>query len=175
MVTLSEKNAAEAKVSAKATFRKADLFETDLSKATVITMFLLPSINMKLRPKILDLKPGTRIVTNTFTMEDWEPDQQETISGDCSGWCTALLWYVPAKVQGTWKVTAGSNSNTLTLTQTYQQLSGSLGSSPISDAKMKGDEIAFTVGAQKYTGKVTGNSMSGRIAGGGGGSWSATK
>jgi hypothetical protein len=175
MVTLSEKNAAAANVSAKATFRKADLFETDLSKATVITMFLLPSINMKLRPKILDLKPGTRIVTNTFTMEDWQPDQQETISGDCSGYCTALLWYVPAKVEGTWKVTAGANSSNLALKQEFQNLTGSLGSSPISDAKLKGDEISFTVGASKYTGKVTGTSMSGRIAGGGGGSWSATK
>ena len=186
---LSERNAAEAKVSAKATFRKADLFETDLSKATVITMFLLPSINMKLRPKILDLKPGTRIVTNTFTMEDWEPDQSETISGDCSGWCTALLWYVPAKVEGTWKVTAGGNSSNLTLKQEFQNLTGSLGSSPISGgcaaggstapppcpAKMKGDEITFTVGSAKYTGKVTGNSISGRIAGGAGGSWTATR
>jgi precorrin-6B methylase 2 len=175
MVTLSEKNAAAANVSAKATFRKADLFETDLSKATVITMFLLPSINMKLRPKILDLKPGTRIVTNTFTMEDWQPDQQETISEDCSTWCTALLWYVPAKVEGTWKVTAGANTSNLSLRQEFQNLTGSLGSSPISDAKLKGDEITFTVGASKYTGKVTGNSISGRIAGGGGGSWSATK
>src|SRR5512134_4066794 len=73
MVTLSQKNAADAGVSAKATFVKADLFEQDLSKPTVITMFLLPSINMKLRPKILDLRPGTRIVTNSFTMEDWQP------------------------------------------------------------------------------------------------------
>jgi precorrin-6B methylase 2 len=175
MVTLSQQNATKEGVSAKATFRKADLFETDLSKATVITMFLLPSINMKLRPKILDLKPGTRIVTNTFTMEDWQADQQETISGECGGWCTALLWYVPAKVEGTWKVTAGTNSNTLMLRQEFQVLTGSLGSSPISDAKLKGDEIMFTVGASKYTGKVTGNTMSGRITGGGGGSWSATK
>ena len=89
---------------AKATFTKADLFETDLSKATVITMFLLPSINMKLRPKILDLKPGTRIVTNSFTMEDWQPDQSETVTDDCTSWCTAHLWIVPAKVDGTWQV-----------------------------------------------------------------------
>jgi precorrin-6B methylase 2 len=175
MVTLSQNNASKEGVSAKATFRKADLFETDLSKATVITMFLLPSINMKLRPKILDLKPGTRIVTNTFTMEDWEADQQETITGDCSSWCTALLWYVPAKVEGTWKITAGGNSSNLALRQEFQKLSGSLGPSPLSDAKLKGDEISFTVGPAKYTGKVTGNSMSGRITGGGGGSWSATK
>ena len=78
---------------------KADLFETDLSKADVITMFLLPSINMKLRPKILDLKPGTRIVSNTFTMEDWQADETATITDGCeSSWCTALYWIVPAKV-----------------------------------------------------------------------------
>src|SRR5919201_4509445 len=79
MVELSKRNAAAAGVSDKATFMKADLFETDFSKATVVTLFLLPSINMKLRPKILDMKPGTRIVSNAFNMEDWEADHTETI------------------------------------------------------------------------------------------------
>src|SRR5437762_11145595 len=117
MVELSKRNAASAGVSDKANFVKADLFETDLSKATVITMFLLPSINMKLRPKILDLKPGTRVVSNTFTMEDWEPDQTETVTDGCSSsWCTALFWVVPAKVAGTWKVGQGD----LKLTQKFQ-------------------------------------------------------
>ncbi len=69
-------------------------------------MFLLPSINMKLRPKILDLSPGTRIVTNSFTMEDWQADQSETVTDDCSNWCTAHLWIVPAKVEGTWQIAA---------------------------------------------------------------------
>ncbi len=100
MVELSKKNAAAAGVTDKATFMKADLFETDFSKASVITMFLLPSINMKLRPKILDLKPGTRVVSNSFTMEDWEPDQTEVVKDDCTSYCTALLWIVPAKVEG---------------------------------------------------------------------------
>ena len=107
MVELSKKNAAAAGVTDKATFAKADLFETDFSKAQVITMFLLPSINIKLRPKILDLKPGTRIVSNSFNMEDWEADQTETISGDCTSWCTALLWIVPAKVEGSWQLPPG--------------------------------------------------------------------
>ncbi len=84
--------------------RKADLFETDFSKAQVITMFLLPSINMRLRPTILNMKPGTRIVTNTFTMEDWQADAQTTADGDCVSWCTAYLWIVPAKVGGTWQL-----------------------------------------------------------------------
>ena len=104
MVELSQKNAAAAGVTARATFQNADLFETDLSKAQVITMFLLPSINMKLRPKILDLRPGTRIVSNTFTMEDWEADETQRIEQDCTSWCTALLWIVPAKVGGNWRV-----------------------------------------------------------------------
>ena len=97
MVDLSKKNAEAAGVSDKATFTKADLFETDFSKAQVVTMFLLPSINMRLRPTILKMKPGTRIVSNTFTMEDWEPDETETIGGDCVSWCTAHLWIVPAQ------------------------------------------------------------------------------
>ena len=88
MVALSEKNAAEAGVTDKATFVKADLFETDFSKATVVTMFLLPSINLKLRPKILDMKPGTRVVSNTFDMEDWEADETRVGRRDCTSWCT---------------------------------------------------------------------------------------
>ena len=120
MVELSKKNAAKENVTAKATFMKADLFETDFSKATVITMFLLPDINVKLRPKILNLKPGTRVVSNSFTMEDWDADQTETLTGDCTSWCTALLWIVPAKVDGTWTTPQGD----LKLTQTYQKLAG---------------------------------------------------
>ena len=170
MVELSKKNAAAAGVSDRATFIKADLFETDLSKADVITMFLLPSINMKLRPTILDMKPGTRIVANTFTMEDWQADQTETVTGDCVSWCTALLWIVPAKVEGTWQL----GTDVLTLKQNFQMLEGTLGSRAITDAKMAGEEISFTVGGgQRYTGKVNGNSMSGSISGGG--SFTATK
>ena len=105
MVELSKQNATR---KALATRRrvKADLYETDLSKATVITMFLLPDINLKLRPKILNLKPGTRIVSNTFTMEDWMADETERVEG-CTSWCTALFWIVPAKVAGTWKLPQG--------------------------------------------------------------------
>ena len=125
---------------------------------------------MKLRPKILEMKPGTRIVANTFTMEDWQADQTETVTGDCVSWCTALLWIVPAKVEGTWQL----GNETLTLKQNFQMLEGTLGSRAITDAKMTGEEIAFTVGGgQRYTGKVNGNSMTGSISGGG--SFTATK
>lgn len=155
MVELSKKNAEAAGVSAKATFVKADLFETDLSKANVITMFLLPSINLKLRPKILDLKPGTRIVANTFTMEDWQADETFTVTDGCSSsWCTALLWIVPAKVAGTWNTPNGA----LTLTQNFQVLSGTLGSQAI-QGKLNGNEITITAGSQKWTGMVDGNTI----------------
>ena len=97
-------------------------------------MFLLPSINMKLRPKILDLKPGTRIVTNSFTMEDWQPDQSETVTDDCTSWCTAHLWIVPAKVDGTWQV----GSDTLSLKQTFQNFTGTMGSTTLSGGKLNG-------------------------------------
>ena len=105
MVALSQRAAEKEGVTAKASFRKADLFETDLSRATVITMFLLPSINLKLRPKILALKPGTRIVSNSFTMDTWEPDETARLTSEqgCnSGWCTAHFWIVPASFGGSY-------------------------------------------------------------------------
>jgi len=156
MVELSQRNAAAAGVSARATFEKADLFETDLSKANVITLFLLPSINLKLRPKILDLKPGTRIVSNTFTMDDWQEDEKATVSTDCTSWCTALLWIVPAKVEGTWRLPQGD----LTLKQTFQMVTGTLGSTAAT-GKLRGDEITFTAGGAQYTGRVSGNTITG--------------
>jgi precorrin-6B methylase 2 len=174
MVELSKKNAAAENIGPKATFMKADLFETDLSKATVITMFLLPQINLKLRPTILNLKPGTRIVSNTFTMDDWTPDETATITEDnCSSWCTALLWIVPAKAEGTWRLGNGE----LTLQQQFQKLTGTLRldgkSVAITDGKLLGDQISFNAGAARYTGTVNGSSMKGTM--GTGGSWTATR
>jgi precorrin-6B methylase 2 len=155
MVTLSQNNAKAAGVADRATFVKADLFETDFSKANVITMFLLPSINMKLRPKILDMKPGTRIASNTFTMEDWQADETATITDGCSSsWCTALYWIVPAKVAGTWNTPSGA----LTLTQNFQMLTGTLGNQAI-QGRLKGSEITITAGNQKWTGMVDGNTI----------------
>jgi SAM-dependent methyltransferase len=171
MVELAKRNAAEAKVSDKATFVKADIFESDYSKATVITLFLLPQLNLKLRPTLLDLKPGTRIVSNSFTMDDWQPDETATITDGCTSWCTALFWIVPAKVEGTWRL---GNAD-LVLTQQFQKLSGTLGGTPITEASLKGDEIAFSVGTAKYAGRVAGNAMQGNVAGGSGTTWSATR
>jgi precorrin-6B methylase 2 len=170
MVELSKRNAAKEGVSDKASFVKADLFESDFSQAQVITMFLLPSINIKLRPKILDLKPGTRIVSNSFDMEDWKADQTETVPG-CNNWCTAMLWIVPAKVGGTWKLPQGE----LSIKQTFQMISGTLKSGKNNSqitGKLNGDQISFSAGGTQYSGRVNGNSMEGTA---GGAKWSATR
>jgi SAM-dependent methyltransferase len=175
MVELSKRNAAKEGVSDKATFVKADLFESDLSQATVITMFLLPDINIKLRPKILDLKPGTRIVSNTFTMGEWAADETATVNGDCVSYCNALFWIVPAKVTGTWQLPQGE----LTLKQTFQMVSGTLKSgnntTQIANGRLRGDQISFTAGGAQYTGQVNGNAIEGTLKGGSNGKWSATR
>ena len=171
MVALSERNAKAAAVSDKATFVKADLFETDFTKAQVITLFLLPSINMKLRPTILNLKPGTRIVSNTFTMEDWQADETATISDDCTSWCTALLWIVPAKVEGTWQYPQGE----LKLTQQFQVVTGTFGGKPITEGKVRGNDVTFTVGNVKHAARVDGSTMRSVATGTNGSSWTATR
>lgn len=171
MVELSKKNAAAAGVSDRATFTKADLFESDFSQATVITMFLLNSINLQLRPKILDLKPGTRVVSNTFTMDEWQPDERATIDR-CDYWCTALFWIVPAKVEGTWRTPQGD----LTLKQQFQMVSGSLGPRPIAEGRLRGEEIRFAAGGAQYVGRLSGDRIEGTVTSDGRASpWAATR
>jgi hypothetical protein len=161
MVALSRDNAKKAGVT-NATFIEGDLFQADISKATVITLFLLPDINLRLRPKILDLKPGTRIVSNSFDMGDWTADQTIQAGPECTSWCRAHLWLVPAKVSGSWKLPDGGE---LTLEQKYQTVSGSLrmGNSnmTITAGKVIGDQITFTAGTMQYTGRVNGNAIEG--------------
>ena len=173
MVELSKRNAAKEGVSDKASFVKADLFESDLSQAQVITMFLLPDINIRLRPKILNLKPGTRIVSNTFTMGDWTDDETATVKDGCASYCTAHLWIVPAKVQGTWRMPQGE----LTLKQTYQVVTGTLKSgnntTAIVKGKLNGDQITFSAGGTEYSGRVSGNAIEGSSKPGS--SWKATR
>ena len=124
MVELSRRNAQKEGVAEKATFVEADLFKTDFRKATVITMFLMPHLNLQLRPQILALKPGTRIVSNSFDMDDWEADETAILdkSHGCDGYCTARLWIVPAKVAGKHKTAQGE----LSLEQTFQKVKGTL-------------------------------------------------
>ena len=177
MVALSKRNAVKEGVTEKAQFIEADLFESDFSQATVITMFLLPTINLKLRPRILDLKPGTRIVSNSFTMDEWNADETGTVSNpaDCGNYNTAYLWIVPAKVEGTWKLPQGE----LTLKQTFQMISGTLesgGTVARANGKLTGDQISFSIGNANYTGRVSGTTMQGTTTSGGiTAPWSATQ
>ena len=178
MVDLSKSNAAKEGVTEKATFMKADLFESDFSRATVITMFLLPDINVKLRPKILDLKPGTRIVSNTFTMGEWKDDETATVAENsgCSYYCTAHLWIVPAKAAGNWQLAQGE----LTLKQEFQMVQGTLKSGgnavAVTNGRLRGDMISFSAGGASYTGRVNGNGMEGTVVSGGTTTrWAATR
>ncbi|MGH8640368.1 MAG: class I SAM-dependent methyltransferase [Burkholderiales bacterium] len=177
MVALSQRNAAKEGMSEKAKFMKADLFETDFSQATVITMFLLPDINLKLRPKILDLRPGTRIVSNSFTMGEWQHDRSvnATESEGCQSYCTAYLWIVPAKVGGNWKLPEGE----LTIKQTFQMITGTLktaGKSTAIKGRMSGDQITFKAGDAEYRGRVAAGGMKGTVkARSSSGEWSATR
>ena len=154
LVEYSKRKAAEAGVSRLTRFIRGDIFETDFSDATVVTTFLLPSMNLRLRPTFLAMKPGTRIVANTFAIADWQPDESVAIE-PCELWCTALMWIVPAPVGGTWRTPKGN----LTLTQKFQMVSGTLGKEPIANGRLRGNAISFTVGELAYTGRVEGNRM----------------
>jgi SAM-dependent methyltransferase len=185
MVALSKKNAAKDGVGEKVEFVRGDIFETDFSKATVVTMYLLPTLNAKLRPKILDMKPGTRVASHQFDMEDWEPDELDTFEGR-----RAYLWIVPAKVQGGWKLRFPAGAETrelnLTLEQRYQALKGNVKFGEINaglrEPALRGDTIHFafvdTAGVRReFAGKVSGNTMEGtvRTDGGGESRWTATR
>jgi len=170
MVALSVENAKAAGVTDRATFRQADLFKTDFSQANVLTLFLLPDINLRIRPQILDMKPGTRIVSNTFMMgsgeDEWVPDETRRVSEDCVSWCTAHLWIVPAKVNGKWTM----DVQALTLNQEFQNVTGTMGSVAITDGKLDGTSITFTAGGTTYTGTVSADGKSIK-----GADWSATR
>jgi SAM-dependent methyltransferase len=170
MVELSIRNAAQAGVSDKATFVNADLFESDLSKATVITMFLLPDLNIRLRPRLLNLKPGTRIVSNSFAMEDWQSDGVVRLENGCSTWCTAYLWIIPAKVEGKWRMPEGE----ITINQQFQMISGTLATGRENaslSGKVNGDQITFSAGGAEYSGQLDGDALSGTVKR----SWQATR
>ena len=163
MVALSKRLATQEGVGQQAKFIEGDIFKTDFSSATVVTLFLLPDLNLKLRPILLGMKPGTRVVSNTFTMGDWEPDQTRSIpeEGGCSSYCTAHLWIVPAKVEGRWKLPDGE----MRLTQTFQRVSGTLGAHQV-EGTLRGDQITFVAGAAQYTGRVDRKTVRGRVTNG---------
>jgi SAM-dependent methyltransferase len=175
MVALSRRQAAAAGVAEKATFIQGDMYEADISKATVLALFLLPHNLTKLTPKFLALPPGTRIVGNTFGPEGWTADETENVGGDCASWCTSLLWIVPARVEGTWKLPQGE----LALKQEFQILSGTLtsnGTSTPVTGRMRGDLISFNAGPVEYAGRVSGDAMQGTTKGtSGSGNWTASR
>ena len=172
MVALSRRKAQEAGVAHLATFVEGDMYEADISKATVLALFLLPSNLDKLAPKFLALRPGTRMVNNTFQVTGWEADASETVEGSCTSWCTSHLNIIPAKAAGTWRL----GTNDLTLTQEFQIVSGTLGTTAISAGRLNGEQISFTVGDTQYHGKVSGDRMEGTATTKGQTqSWTATK
>ena len=172
MVKLSERAAAKEGVTEKAKFINGDIFQTDFTRATVLTLYLLPSLNLKLRPTILKMKPGTRVVSHAFSMDDWQPDQTENVEGR-----TAYLWIVPAPVEGTWRwnVTPGQKDTELTLRQQFQNVeglvkldNGKMGQ--LRNVKLAGDLLTFSIleitgysgnTRRDYTGRVSGNTIQG--------------
>ena len=161
LVGVSKREAVKSGVSDKATFAQGDVFASDFSKATVIFLFLTPEMNIRLRSRLLNLKPGTRIVANTFGIGDWNADETSVIPETCERWCTARLWVVPAKVTGTWKMADGE----LTLKQTYQTFSGALkvsnGSTTSIAGRLRGENIFFSIAKTQFTGRVAGNVIEG--------------
>jgi len=162
LVELSKIHAKTEGLSKMAEFLVADIFEYDFSDATVVTMFLLSDLNLRLRPKLLEMKPGTRIVSNTFTMAEWMADDSVYIENDMISWNRALMWIIPAKVEGKWRL---QNGGELWFIQKFQKVKGELtipGQEAVAiEGKLNGYEITFTAGMTTYTGKVDGNIMSG--------------
>jgi SAM-dependent methyltransferase len=176
LVGLSTREAAKEGVGDKAKFVQGDMYQADISQATVLALFLLTENLDRLVPKFLALKPGTRIVVNTFGITGWTPDESEKIEQDCTSWCTSLLWIVPAKIEGTWRLPQGE----LTLKQEFQMVSGTLSangaSKAVTNGRLRGDQIRFTVEGTEYEGRVNGNTIQGTSSNGGSKSnWKATK
>jgi len=161
MVKLSQGNAAKEGVADKARFVQGDMYEADISQATVLALFLLTENLNRLMPKFVQMKPGTRIVINGFGIDGWDPDMTERSDGDCGSWCTAHLFIVPAKVAGTWRMPQGE----LKLEQKFQKVSGTLDmggtSLPVANGRMSGESITFSVNGASYTGRVNGDTMQG--------------
>lgn len=178
-------NAKAAGVSDRAQFFQRNLFETDFSKATVVTMYLLPDVNLQLRPKVLDMKPGTRIVSHDFDMADWKPDHSVTMRSGITGYNDRIyFWVVPAKVAGQWRWSAGGENPTLTLEQKFQEIKPSLAGAKgwqAAEATLKGDQILITAKdaagrTRIYSGRVAGDAIAGTVKGPDGESpWQATR
>jgi precorrin-6B methylase 2 len=161
LVGYSKKYAEREGVADKTDFIQADFFEYDLSKATVITMFLLSDLNSRLKPRLLELKPGTRIITNSFSIDDWNYDKKEELDEENISWRTAYMWIVPAKVEGLWKFNEGE----MELSQTYQMVTGNMkignDSHNITEGKLRGAVLNFTCNGINYECTVNNSAMKG--------------
>jgi SAM-dependent methyltransferase len=175
MVALSQREAEKAGVAGKALFVQGDMYEADISQASVLALFLLPENLDRLVPKFLDMKPGTRIVLNTFGIRGWDADRIEQAGDGCGSWCDALLYIVPAKVAGRWRLADGE----LVLDQSYQVLNGTYqaagASRPISNGSVRGEHIRFTLDGFEHRGVVNGDAMQGSRDGATTGAWQATR
>jgi len=176
MVELSRRTAAREGVAERAQFVQGDMFEADISQATVMALFLLPDNLSRLTPKFVALRPGTRMVLNGFAVPGWDADVTERAEGDCGSWCTAYLYIVPARVAGTWDLPQGR----LQLEQTYQKITGTLtqnGKSTPVEGKLEGERITFKSNGAEYAGRVDGDSMRGEMKGGAAAkvAWSAVR
>lgn len=167
MVRLAQRNAEKEGVAGKAKFMQADIFATDFSQASVLTMYLLPNLNLKLRPTILTMKPGTRVVSHSFNMEDWKPDETSSVDGR-----NAYLWIVPANVGGAWKATFNNQSYDVNFDQRYQNIEGTIRlgtlSAGLREAQLNGPGIRFAFVdnsgmRHQFTGRVTGARMEGSV------------
>jgi SAM-dependent methyltransferase len=176
MVRLSQQRARAAGVHDLATFIEGDMFEADIADATVMAVFLLTENMRRLQDRFLALRPGTRIVSNTFGIPEWPADARVT-RPDCTAWCTALLWIVPARVHGDWQMEDGP---TLRLDQHFQKVSGTVtgpvGSSSIQGGTITGATVAFTIGETAYEARLEGDRLVGtRTDGGRSSPWRATR
>jgi len=170
----AQANAKASGVGDRVAFRQQDLFSTDLSEATVLTLYLHPDLNVRLRPRLLTLRPGTRIVSHRFDMGEWKPDVSDMTAGH------VYLWIVPARVEGRWQLRSGGRTLELSLKQQFQQLQGTARidgrAIPLRDARLRGSTIEFTMdvdgAARRFRGVVEGRSMRSNEAGV---DWQATR
>jgi hypothetical protein len=169
MVSLSRRNAQTAGVGERARFEQGDIFTFDYSQATVVTMYLLPGLNLKLRPTLLKMRPGTRLVTHQFTMGSWEPDDTTTVENR-----PGYLWIVPAAVGGSWKIAGqearGTHESQLSFTQAFQQVTGTWRGTAMDgklrNVKLSGDQLTFEMMdpagvLRTYLGRVNGPRIEG--------------
>jgi 16S rRNA G966 N2-methylase RsmD len=176
LVKLATANAEKAGVGDRVSFVEQDVFQTDFSAASVLTMYLLPEYNLKLRPKVLALKPGTRVVSHDFAFGDWRPEAETTVPDpdkpvEVKKQSTIFLWIVPAKVAGKWRssLAPGGREAVFDLQQKYQDVSGTalVGGRilPLERVTLRGDFLSFRVQDGKRTLRFNGYASAGRISG----------